>query len=62
MRFCPTGGLTVQSVPEYLALPNVVVCGGTWLTPADAVLAQDWERITRLAREAAALGPARQAS
>lgn len=55
VRFCPTGGLTLQSAPEYLALPNVPVCGGSWLTPADAMAAGDWTRITRLAREACAL-------
>ncbi len=53
--FCPTGGITLQTAPDFLALPNVKVCGGSWLTPADAVAAQDWPRITRLAREAAAL-------
>lgn len=53
--FCPTGGLTPALAPSYLALPNVKVCGGSWLTPADAVAAGDWARITRLAREAAAL-------
>jgi 2-dehydro-3-deoxyphosphogluconate aldolase/(4S)-4-hydroxy-2-oxoglutarate aldolase len=36
-------------------LPNVKVCGGSWLTPADAVEAKDWARITKLAREASAL-------
>jgi 2-dehydro-3-deoxyphosphogluconate aldolase/(4S)-4-hydroxy-2-oxoglutarate aldolase len=53
--FCPTGGITVQTAPQYLALPQVKVCGGSWLTPQDAVDAKDWERITRLAREATAL-------
>lgn len=53
--FCPTGGITLQSAPEFLALPNVKVCGGSWLTPADAVKAGDWGRITRLAAGAAAL-------
>ena len=55
VAFCPTGGITVETAPQFLALPNVKVCGGSWLTPADAVAAGDWERITRLAREAAAL-------
>jgi 2-dehydro-3-deoxyphosphogluconate aldolase/(4S)-4-hydroxy-2-oxoglutarate aldolase len=55
LRFCPTGGLTPASAPEFLALPNVPVCGGSWLTPADAVAAGDWARITRLARAASAL-------
>jgi 2-dehydro-3-deoxyphosphogluconate aldolase/(4S)-4-hydroxy-2-oxoglutarate aldolase len=53
--FCPTGGITIESAPQFLALPNVKVCGGSWLTPADAVAAKDWARITRLAREASAL-------
>ena len=53
--FCPTGGITLASAPEFLALPNVKVCGGSWLTPADAVAAQDWARITELAREASVL-------
>jgi 2-dehydro-3-deoxyphosphogluconate aldolase / (4S)-4-hydroxy-2-oxoglutarate aldolase len=53
--FCPTGGITVATAPQFLALPNVKVCGGSWLTPADAVAAKDWPRITALAREASAL-------
>jgi 2-dehydro-3-deoxyphosphogluconate aldolase / (4S)-4-hydroxy-2-oxoglutarate aldolase len=53
--FCPTGGITLESAPQFLALPNVKVCGGSWLTPAEAVTAKDWPRITRLAREANAL-------
>jgi 2-dehydro-3-deoxyphosphogluconate aldolase/(4S)-4-hydroxy-2-oxoglutarate aldolase len=55
VAFCPTGGITLQTAPEFLGLPNVKVCGGSWLTPADAVKAGDWGRITRLAAEAAAL-------
>ena len=53
--FCPTGGITLASAPEFLALPNVKVCGGSWLTPADAVTAGDWARITALAKAASAL-------
>ena len=41
--------------PDFLALPNVKVVGGSWLTPADALAAGDWARITRLATEASAL-------
>jgi 2-dehydro-3-deoxyphosphogluconate aldolase/(4S)-4-hydroxy-2-oxoglutarate aldolase len=52
VAFCPTGGITLETAPQFLALPNVKVCGGSWLTPADAVAAGDWARITRLAREA----------
>jgi 2-dehydro-3-deoxyphosphogluconate aldolase/(4S)-4-hydroxy-2-oxoglutarate aldolase len=53
--FCPTGGITVDTAPQFLALPNVKVCGGSWLTPPDAVAAGDWARITALARAASAL-------
>jgi 2-dehydro-3-deoxyphosphogluconate aldolase / (4S)-4-hydroxy-2-oxoglutarate aldolase len=54
-RFCPTGGITAASAASYLALPNVGCVGGSWLTPADAVRAGDWARVTQLARAAADL-------
>lgn len=53
--FCPTGGISVGTAPDFLALPNVKVCGGSWLTPADAVKAGDWARITELAAQAQSL-------
>ena len=56
--FCPTGGITAANAREFLALPNVACVGGSWLTPADALAAQDWARLTRLASEAAALSRA----
>ena len=49
VKFCPTGGVTLQNAPDLLALPNVVCVGGSWLVPADALLLGDWARITRLA-------------
>ena len=55
IAFCPTGGITVETAPQFLALPNVKVCGGSWLTPQDAVDAGDRGRITALARAASAL-------
>ncbi|MBC7992972.1 MAG: bifunctional 4-hydroxy-2-oxoglutarate aldolase/2-dehydro-3-deoxy-phosphogluconate aldolase [Rhizobacter sp.] len=55
VAFCPTGGITVETAPQFLALPNVKVCGGSWLTPSDAVAGKDWARITKLAREASRL-------
>ncbi len=55
--FCPTGGISAATAPDFLALSNVKVCGGSWLTPADAIAAGDWARITRLARESGALRP-----
>lgn len=55
VAFCPTGGISLESAPQFLSLPNVKVCGGSWLTPQDAVEQGDWARITRLAAEAQAL-------
>ena len=54
--FCPTGGVSPANAGEYLALPNVLCVGGSWLAPKDRVSAGDWDGITALAREAAALG------
>lgn len=59
VRFCPTGGITAANAAEFLTLSNVLCVGGSWLTPADAVAGGDWERITALARAAAAM-PRRQ--
>lgn len=53
--FCPTGGVSVQNAPDFLALPNVRCVGGSWLVPVDAMQTGDWGRITQLAKEAAAL-------
>jgi 2-dehydro-3-deoxyphosphogluconate aldolase / (4S)-4-hydroxy-2-oxoglutarate aldolase len=55
VEFCPTGGLTIETAPHFLALPNVAVCGGSWLTPQDSVDRADWPHITRLARQASEL-------
>jgi len=54
--FCPTGGITFDTAGQFLALPNVACVGGSWLAPASAVRAGDWERITTLARETRTLG------
>ena len=54
-RFCPTGGVSAANAADYLALKNVVCIGGSWVAPPEAVHAGDWDRITNLAREAAAL-------
>jgi len=53
--FCPTGGLTPENAPQFLALPNVRCVGGSWLVPADALAAGDWARITTLAVQAKGL-------
>lgn len=54
-RFCPTGGITAQSAARYLALPNVVCVGGSWVAPAGLVADRNWQAIEDLAREAAQL-------
>lgn len=53
-RFCPTGGITPETLASYLALPNVLCAGGSWVSPADAIAARDWQRIEALAAKAAA--------
>jgi 2-dehydro-3-deoxyphosphogluconate aldolase/(4S)-4-hydroxy-2-oxoglutarate aldolase len=55
VEFCPTGGVSRESAPDYLALPNVVCVGGSWITPPNLLAAGDWAAIEKLAREAAAL-------
>ena len=54
--FCPTGGVSLENAPDYLAQPNVICVGGSWVAPMDAVRAGDWGRITELARAASQLG------
>ncbi|MET7651118.1 MULTISPECIES: bifunctional 4-hydroxy-2-oxoglutarate aldolase/2-dehydro-3-deoxy-phosphogluconate aldolase [unclassified Streptomyces] len=54
-RFCPTGGIGPDNAPDYLSLPNVGCVGGSWMIPADAVAARDWQRIEGLARAASNL-------
>ena len=55
MQFCPTGGITLETAPQFLACKNVRCVGGSWLTPQEAMRAEDWSRITTLAKEASTL-------
>jgi 2-dehydro-3-deoxyphosphogluconate aldolase/(4S)-4-hydroxy-2-oxoglutarate aldolase len=55
ITFCPTGGIDMAKAKEYLALPNVICVGGSWIMPQDAIANRDWKRIETLAREAAGL-------
>ena len=55
VRFCPTGGISAQTAPQFLHLPNVLCVGGSWLTTAALMQSRDWDSIERLAREAAVL-------
>ncbi|MGN6701978.1 MAG: bifunctional 4-hydroxy-2-oxoglutarate aldolase/2-dehydro-3-deoxy-phosphogluconate aldolase [Burkholderiaceae bacterium] len=55
VTFCPTGGISLESAPDFLACPNVACVGGSWLTPRDAMRRGDWDGIRRLAESAAGL-------
>lgn len=55
VAFCPTGGVSAENAPDFLALPNVACVGGSWLAPKAAVVAGDWDPITVLAQQASAL-------
>ena len=58
VRFCPTGGIAPAAAPDYLAQPNVLCVGGSWLTPAQLVAEKNWCAITELAEQSARLKPA----
>ena len=55
VRFMPTGGVKLANVADYLAVPEIVCCGGTWIVPKDALAADDYAKIETLARDAAEL-------
>jgi 2-dehydro-3-deoxyphosphogluconate aldolase/(4S)-4-hydroxy-2-oxoglutarate aldolase len=55
VRFCPTGGVTLQNAPDFLALPNVVCVGGSWIVPADAMAKGEWHKLTQLAKDTQSL-------
>jgi 2-dehydro-3-deoxyphosphogluconate aldolase/(4S)-4-hydroxy-2-oxoglutarate aldolase len=55
LRFCPTGGITAETAPAYLALANVACVGGSWVAPRVAVATGDWQSVERLASAASAL-------
>lgn len=55
IRFMPTGGVSPSNLAEFLSLPSVIACGGSWLTPRDAIESGDYSKITKLASEAVAI-------
>lgn len=55
VHFCPTGGVSVDNAKDYLGLPNVLCVGGSWVAPKADVTAGNWDKITKLAKGAAAL-------
>jgi 2-dehydro-3-deoxyphosphogluconate aldolase / (4S)-4-hydroxy-2-oxoglutarate aldolase len=56
-RFCPTGGITAQNAAGFLALPNVICIGGSWVAPQALLRAGDWKPVTQLARSCQLLRP-----
>jgi 2-dehydro-3-deoxyphosphogluconate aldolase/(4S)-4-hydroxy-2-oxoglutarate aldolase len=55
VKFMPTGGVSAANLADYLAVPAVLACGGSWLTPADAIAAGDYDKVTALAAEAVSI-------
>ena len=55
LQVMPTGGIGVKNIRDYLALPNVIACGGSWMVEKSLLAAQNWDEVARLAREAVAL-------
>jgi len=55
VSFCPTGGVSLTNAPNYLSLPNTLCVGGSWIVPQNLIDAGDWDGITELASQAAAL-------
>ena len=62
MRFCPTGGVSLENMASYLALPNVAMVGGSWVTPLNLIEQGQWARITELARQATAMAAGGEAT
>ncbi len=60
LSFCPTGGITPDSAPRYLQLPNVICVGGSWMVNRNTIEAGDWSAITASAAQAAALNEHRR--
>ncbi|MCO4797739.1 MAG: bifunctional 4-hydroxy-2-oxoglutarate aldolase/2-dehydro-3-deoxy-phosphogluconate aldolase [Colwelliaceae bacterium] len=52
IRFCPTGGINLNNINNYLALPNVACCGGSWLVSDEIIAQKNWKKITELAKQA----------
>ena len=55
LKFCPTGGVGPDNIRDYLAFPNVICVGGSWMLPSDLVLNNQWDKITELSNEATTL-------
>ena len=62
MKFMPTGGVSPGNLADFLAIPAVLACGGSWLTPADAIAAGNYDKVTALAAEAVEIARAARES
>lgn len=62
MKFMPTGGVSPGNLAEFLSVPAVLACGGSWLTPADRIAAGDYDAITKLANDAVGIAKNARAS
>ena len=56
VEFCPTGGIGPHNYRDYLALPNVLCIGGSWMVDTKLIEAEQWDKIESLSRECMALG------
>ena len=62
VSFMPTGGVSANNLADYLAVPSVLACGGSWLTPADAINAGDYDVISKLAADAISIATSQKAT
>ncbi|ANS84929.1 2-dehydro-3-deoxy-phosphogluconate aldolase [Vibrio scophthalmi] len=53
VKFMPTGGVSPSNVKEYLAIPSVLACGGTWMVPNDLIENEQWDELAALVAEVA---------
>ncbi|MBZ7961911.1 bifunctional 4-hydroxy-2-oxoglutarate aldolase/2-dehydro-3-deoxy-phosphogluconate aldolase [Campylobacter molothri] len=51
VKFCPTGGISLDNMNDYLKLDNVLCVGGSWLTPKELILDKKWNQITQIAKQ-----------
>ncbi|GHS24283.1 ketohydroxyglutarate aldolase [Helicobacter pylori] len=55
VKFCPTGGISIDSMRSYLNLENVLCVGGSWLTPKNLIQNKEWDKITEICKRSLAL-------
>lgn len=55
VKFMPTGGVNPKNVKDYLSIPSVFACGGTWMVPNDLIENEQWDQLAKLVREVAGI-------